>query len=142
MKKNAMKNFIFSFLLSLLAVITVNKIVFHAPETAKTDKKVNNIEAKTISLFSKNSQTKEKEVKPIVFADIEKLTATKENIVEKTQNKPIVSDIVETVKVAENIAPKIVYTPEFENNISNTNAASAPIYNTDITLATELVLEK
>ena len=141
MKKNAMKNFVFSFLLSLLAVVTVNKIVFRAPENIKTDKKISHIEKKSISLFSKNISVSENIDKPVIFADIEKLTANNEISEKTTVSEKSISKESETIKIVDKDTPKIIYTPEIENSLTE-NKSSKINYNTDLASATELVLEK
>ena len=81
MKKNGIKNFIFSFFMSLLAVIVVNKAVFDAPENLKSDKKEKKSPIKSITLFSesKNNVITQNE-NTVKFDAIENLVADNINI--------------------------------------------------------------
>ena len=133
MKKNGIKNFIFSFFMSLLAVIVVNKVVLDAPENIKNDKKEKKSSVKTISLFSETKDNTSYQSKNnIEFDAIDTLVA------ETTGAEIPALDI-------KNTEPKIVYEPELINN----DKAIEQVHNTtpdhknyiDIASASEIKLE-
>ena len=141
MKKNGLKNFIFSFLLSLLAVVLVNKGVFHTPKTNTIHKKISKIEAKPISLFSKKTSA---ETKPKAdFSGIEELT-----VAQNTTNTEILQIDVNPDKIIEepilDEKPLIIYQPEIaQNDVTKTQPVKiVHSEHTDLALATEIVLEK
>ena len=137
MKKNGIKNFIFSFVLSLLAVVVVDKIFFNAPDKIPVAEK-NNSAIRNISLFSKAENPTLQEQDTLKFSAIE-------NLVSDYQIKS--SDLPEldtSVKTAKN-EPSIIYEPEA--NIVNTAQDTANDINiahninTDIAAASEIKLE-
>lgn len=143
MKKNGLKNFIFSFLISLLAVVVVNKGVFHTPNTQNTNKKANKIEAKQISLFAKKDTNVKK--KQIDISGIEKLTVA-QNVVNDAANDSIPQIDIVPEKVQPE-KPQIIYQPTVtvaKNNIIVKEPKAQNLHNGNIELAsaTEIVLEK
>ena len=110
MKKNGIKNFVFSFLLSLLAVVAVNKAVFRMPEGKVANQKNIKSAAKTISLFSEKKENLSATEENNQFAAIEQLVSQ-----EKIVNESSLPDIdINPVanKVTKKTSPAIFYQPK------------------------------
>lgn len=151
MKKNGIKNFIFSFLLSLLAVVAVNKAVFHTIEPIKTAPNKTKNQIKTISLFSKQKNNSGND-ESSRFAAIEDLVSTQEKVTENALPDIDISDaqkIKPTTKINNNKSKSIIvyqeqhtdkqHLPETANK-HNTSSMHEPYIN--LATASEITLEK
>ncbi len=83
MKKNGVKSFVFSFLLSLLAVVAVNKAVFDMPEEPIKHQKKNKSVTKTISLFSEKQDNIDLSKSESSFEAIENLVLPEKDYTEQ-----------------------------------------------------------
>ncbi|MBQ8870122.1 MAG: hypothetical protein IJ019_01950 [Alphaproteobacteria bacterium] len=137
MKKNGVKNFIFSFILSLLAVVVVDRIFFNMPDKIPVAEK-NNSAIRNISLFSKAENLTLQEQDTLKFSAIENLVSDYKI---KSSELP---ELDTSVKTAKN-EPSIVYEPEANIvNIAQDTDNNINIehnINTDITAASEIKLE-
>ena len=161
MYKQSLKNFVCSFLFSLLAVLGVNKVFMHTP---KTDNRMpeNSAKIQNISLFSTSVET----LKPkssdfqIDVSEIEKLTAPVLSSAPESNQTAAVSigslppppaETMKNVAVVEGEAAlvsisktagkeqsKISQAAENDNNVSE----QKNIISTDLADAQEIVLEK
>jgi hypothetical protein len=115
MRKNGIKNFIFSFAISLLAVFAVNKTAFHTQKNNNITQK--EIKTKSISLFSKqNDDTQNDEIENNLH-NMDKLVAK-----EALQTANSVANLPEI-----NIEPQVL-----NNNINNKQASSEVVYSPEI----------
>lgn len=126
MQKKAVKNFVYSFLFSLLAVAAVGKVFFRAPETPKEQTNNKVIKTQDISLFSK---PKDLTVKPISSAPTVDVSA----IEALTAPTPAPEPLPVLEHKPEVIAKNIV-TAESKKVVKNS-------INTDLAAAQEIVLE-
>ena len=138
MKKNGIKNFVFSFLLSLLAVVAVNKAVFRMPEGKVANQKNIKSVAKTISLFSEKKEKLSATEENSQFAAIEQLVSQ-----EKIVNESSLPDIdINPVanKVTKKTSPAIFYQPKEVVVAQDPNIKHKSYI--DLASASEIVLEK
>ena len=126
MQKKAVKNFVYSFLFSLLAVAAVGKVFFRTPETPKEQTNNKVIKTQDISLFSK---PKDLTVKPISSAPTVDVSA----IEALTAPTPAPEPLPVLEHKPEVIAKNIV-TAESKKVVKNS-------INTDLAAAQEIVLE-
>ena len=129
MRKKAVKNFVYSFLFSLLAVAAVGKVFFRAPETPKNQTGNKVIKTQDISLFSKPKDLTVRQVAAATAVDVS-----------------AIEDLTAPTTAAEVVAPKeaLEQKPEVlaENTVTATSQTviKSPI-NTDLAAAQEIVLE-
>lgn len=129
MRKKAVKNFVYSFLFSLLAVAAVGKVFFRAPETPKNQTGNKVIKTQDISLFSKPKDLTVRQVAAATAVDVS-----------------AIEDLTAPTPAAEVVAPKeaLEQKPEVlaENTVTATSQTviKSPI-NTDLAAAQEIVLE-
>lgn len=126
MQKKAVKNFVYSFLFSLLAVAAVGKVFFRAPETPKgqTNNKV--IKTQDISLFSK---PKDLTVKPISSAPTVDVSAIEALTAPTAAPEPL-----PVLEHKPEVIAKNIVTAESKKVVKNS-------INTDLAAAQEIVLE-
>ena len=126
MQKKAVKNFVYSFLFSLLAVAAVGKVFFRAPETPKgqTNNKV--IKTLDISLFSK---PKDLTVKPISSAPTVDVSAIEALTAPTAAPEPL-----PVLEHKPEVIAKNIVTAESKKVVKNS-------INTDLAAAQEIVLE-
>lgn len=136
MQKKAVKNFVYSFLFSLLAVAAVGKVFFCAPETPKNQTGNKVIKTQDISLFSKPKDLTAHQVAAAPAVDvsaIEALTAP--------------AQVTEVAAPEEALEPKPEVLAENINNITTdtitaeSNIITKPEFSTDLAAAQEIVLE-
>lgn len=129
MRKKAVKNFVYSFLFSLLAVAAVGKVFFRAPETPKNQTGNKVIKTQDISLFSKPKDLTVRQVAAATAVDVS-----------------AIEDLTAPTPAADVAAPKeaLEQKPEVlaENTVTATSQTviKSPI-NTDLAAAQEIVLE-
>ena len=111
MRKNGIKNFIFSFAISLLAVFAVNKTAFHTQKNNNITQK--EIKTKSISLFSKQNDDIQNDEIENNLHNMDKLVAK-----EALQTANSVANLPEI-----NIEPQVL-----NNNINNKQASSEVVY--------------
>ena len=119
MHKNGIKNFIYSFMLSLFAVVAANKAIFRTPKKDISETQTSNAIKQNISLFSKSSDA----------AGI--MQAAPDSTIDVSEIEKISMPAIEVSAAAEELPP-VTMTPE----------QVAPDINTDIAAAEEIVLEK
>ncbi len=144
MKKNGMKNFIFSFVVSLLIVFIVNEAFFHEQNTSAKENKIIKPVKNNISLFSQPENAKQ-ESADRSFKNIDDLVAS-HSIKQKEMSSS------ETIDIDHAESAKVVYQPEAENNedVANENVSRDIIKDKnfkhqqfiDLANAQEIVLEK
>lgn len=129
MRKKAVKNFVYSFLFSLLAVAAVGKVFFRAPEAQKNQTGNKVIKTQDISLFSKPKDLTVRQVAAATAVDVS-----------------AIEDLTAPTPAADVAAPKeaLEQKPEVlaENTVTATSQTviKSPI-NTDLAAAQEIVLE-
>lgn len=129
MRKKAVKNFVYSFLFSLLAVAAVGKVFFRAPEAPKNQTGNKVIKTQDISLFSKPKDLTVRQVAAATAVDVS-----------------AIEDLTAPTPAADVAAPKeaLEQKPEVlaENTVTATSQTviKSPI-NTDLAAAQEIVLE-
>lgn len=129
MRKKAVKNFVYSFLFSLLAVAAVGKVFFRAPEAQKNQTGNKVIKTQDISLFSKPKDLTVRQVSAATAVDVS-----------------AIEDLTAPAPAADVAAPKeaLEQKPEVlaENTLTATSQTviKSPI-NTDLAAAQEIVLE-
>lgn len=129
MRKKAVKNFVYSFLFSLLAVAAVGKVFFRAPEAPKNQTGNKVIKTQDISLFSKPKDLTVRQVSAATAVDVS-----------------AIEDLTAPAPAADVAAPKeaLEQKPEVlaENTVTATSQTviKSPI-NTDLAAAQEIVLE-
>ena len=134
MKRNGIKNFIFSFFMSLLAVVVVNKAVFDAPESTKPSERPTS-SFKSISLFSKAGNDIVSDTSDnLQFNDIENLVSAKADI--DVLDLPAID-----IKAAQ-AEPVIVYNSDLDDKELSTNNEVEHSNYIDIASASQIVLDK
>lgn len=158
MHKQSIKNFICSFLFSLLAVICVNKVFMHVPETEnrKTEK---NTKIQNISLFSApaDSLALKTEGLAVDISEIEKLTATVpplENITDHQSTAVFAAgalpppppdtsdDIIIGANLPDLMPASSIKEPDVQKIIPAISETKKETINTDLAAAKEIILEK
>lgn len=129
MRKKAVKNFVYSFLFSLLAVAAVGKVFFRAPETPKNQTGNKVIKTQDISLFSKPKDLTVRQVSAATAVDVS-----------------AIEDLTAPAPAAEVAAPKEALEQKPEVLAENTVTATSQTVikssiNTDLAAAQEIVLE-
>lgn len=129
MRKKAVKNFVYSFLFSLLAVAAVGKVFFRAPETPKNQTGNKVIKTQDISLFSKPKDLTVRQVAAATAVDVS-----------------AIEDLTAPAPAAEVVAPKEALEQKPEVLAENTVTATSQTVikssiNTDLAAAQEIVLE-
>ena len=159
MHKQSIKNFIYSFLFSLLAVIGVNKVFMHTPENAAIPAKPT-LKAQSISLFSVPADNDKATVdKAIDVSEIDKLTTpllndvrTKDEVAEfaignlpppppdAAQNIIVAADL--PVMVSENAGVVTAQSETVSEKSFEKPTELSGAVNTDLAASEEIVLEK
>lgn len=129
MRKKAVKNFVYSFLFSLLAVAAVGKVFFRAPEAQKNQTGNKVIKTQDISLFSKPKDLTVRQVSAATAVDVS-----------------AIEDLTAPAPAAEVAAPKEALEQKPEVLAENTVTATSQTVikssiNTDLAAAQEIVLE-
>lgn len=129
MRKKAVKNFVYSFLFSLLAVAAVGKVFFRAPETPKNQTGNKVIKTQDISLFSKPKDLTVRQIAAATAVDVS-----------------AIEDLTAPAPAAEVVAPKEALEQKPEVLAENTVTATSQTVikssiNTDLAAAQEIVLE-
>lgn len=129
MRKKAVKNFVYSFLFSLLAVAAVGKVFFRAPEAQKNQTGNKVIKTQDISLFSKPKDLTVRQVAAATAVDVS-----------------AIEDLTAPAPAAEVAAPKEALEQKPEVLAENTVTATSQTVikssiNTDLAAAQEIVLE-
>lgn len=129
MRKKAVKNFVYSFLFSLLAVAAVGKVFFRAPEAPKNQTGNKVIKTQDISLFSKPKDLTVRQVAAATAVDVS-----------------AIEDLTAPAPAAEVVAPKEALEQKPEVLAENTVTATSQTVikssiNTDLAAAQEIVLE-
>lgn len=129
MRKKAVKNFVYSFLFSLLAVAAVGKVFFRAPEAPKNQTGNKVIKTQDISLFSKPKDLTVRQVAAATAVDVS-----------------AIEDLTAPAPAAEVAAPKEALEQKPEVLAENTVTATSQTVikssiNTDLAAAQEIVLE-
>lgn len=129
MRKKAVKNFVYSFLFSLLAVAAVGKVFFRAPETPKNQTGNKVIKTQDISLFSKPKDLTVRQVAAATAVDVS-----------------AIEDLTAPTPAADVAAPKEALEQKPEVLAENTVTATSQTVikssiNTDLAAAQEIVLE-
>ena len=129
MRKKAVKNFVYSFLFSLLAVAAVGKVFFRAPEAQKNQTGNKVIKTQDISLFSKPKDLTVRQVAAATAVDVS-----------------AIEDLTAPAPAAEVVAPKEALEQKPEVLAENTVTATSQTVikssiNTDLAAAQEIVLE-
>ena len=129
MRKKAVKNFVYSFLFSLLAVAAVGKVFFRAPETPKNQTGNKVIKTQDISLFSKPKDLTVRQVAAATAVDVS-----------------AIEDLTAPAPAADVAAPKEALEQKPEVLAENTVTATSQTVikssiNTDLAAAQEIVLE-
>lgn len=129
MRKKAVKNFVYSFLFSLLAVAAVGKVFFRAPETPKNQTGNKVIKTQDISLFSKPKDLTVRQIAAATAVDVS-----------------AIEDLTAPAPAAEVVAPKEALEQKPEVLAKNTVTATSQTVikssiNTDLAAAQEIVLE-
>lgn len=119
MHKNGIKNFIYSFMLSLFAVVAANKAIFRTPKKDISETQTTNTIKQNISLFSKSSDA------------AGMIQAAPDSTIDVSEIEKISMPVIEVSAATEELPP-VATTPE----------QAAPDINTDIAAAEEIVLEK
>lgn len=129
MRKKAVKNFVYSFLFSLLAVAAVGKVFFRAPEAPKNQTGNKVIKTQDISLFSKPKDLTVRQVAAAPAVDVSAIEAL-------TAPAPI-AEVAAPVAISEQ-KPEVLA----ENTITATSqTVIKSSINTDLAAAQEIVLE-
>lgn len=129
MRKKAVKNFVYSFLFSLLAVAAVGKVFFRAPEAPKNQTGNKVIKTQDISLFSKPKDLTVRQVAAAPAVDVS-----------------AIEDLTAPAPIAEVAAPVAISEQKPEVLAENTVTATSQTVtkssiNTDLAAAQEIVLE-
>ncbi len=136
MQKKAVKNFVYSFLFSLLAVAAVGKVFFRAPEAPKNQTGNKVIKTQDISLFSKPKDLTVRQIAAAPAVDVSAIEAL-------TAPAPA----AEIAAPEEALEPKPEVLAENINNITTdtitaeSNIITKPELSTDLAAAQEIVLE-
>ncbi len=138
MAKSNIKNFVCSFVLSLLAVTAINKAAFRDLPTVEKDKTNDaDIKAQNISLFSKTEDPID--ILPALITSEVDTSA----IDALTASVPESDAVVAAEPLEEaSAADTLVQVPTTPENTSFKVSALKPEINTDISAASEIVLEK
>lgn len=144
MQKNEMKNFVCSFILSLLAVVAVSRAFWYTSQRPVSKGDVKPMKVRNISLF--------REPLPVVVTQV--LSASEEKIAmleekldvsaldELTVKEPIVEEVENIVVASRQELPQLSVLPESITADSNlTVYAPEPAVNTDLSAAEEITLE-
>lgn len=131
MQKKAVKNFVYSFLFSLLAVAAVGKVIFRTPETPEKQPENKAVKAQSISLFSKPQDLTTNSESPAPQIDISAIEAlTAEEV-----PAPEITLTPDEVKVADTAITEHKTPPA-----AKVSVGALPEINTDILASQEIVL--
>lgn len=142
MRKNGIKSFVFSFLLSLLAVIAVNKAVFRAPAEQNSNKKVVKSAQQSISLFSEQKEDIAAPKQDTVFHAIENLVAQETTFAENSlPDINVDSKVILADKTDKDHSQYIVYEQE-DVSLATQDLNIKHKSHINLANASEIILEK